>query len=410
MCMKSEYMFLTMVIPGPSNPKRLIDVYLQPLIDELLQLWHVGVRTHDHATNQAFMMRAALMWTVNDLPAYGMASGWSTAGIMGCPICMDDTSAFHLQHDRKACNRVSSYTYIPQLKQPHFICNTIRRRATGFPPPPPGRGRGRGRGRGKLVRPFAPDASDAAKASRQPLPNPPFAPAADEPPQSPLIDPTPLDLSSVPPGTSTVGGSFAPSSIPSSVSQAPTTPQETCKFITLAEAQYDRSFHSCIGSVISGHFMQPWKSYKPIPQSQKNFWFEELKAYWNSDEFEAKSAKNKVNRVANPVAANTVYRGGSSSVGMHKRKLEAQLGRPPNRMEVLADCYKKKADGTWSRKRAEEVVKTYQKLLEERVSQPASGEVGSSDGTSSIVQEEQLWAEAAGGENVGPSLGMGLML
>ncbi|KAL0329089.1 UNVERIFIED_CONTAM: hypothetical protein Sradi_4895600 [Sesamum radiatum] len=54
-------------------------------------------------TNQAFMMRAALMWTVNDLPAYGMASGWSTAGIMGCPICMDDTSAFHLQHGRKAC-------------------------------------------------------------------------------------------------------------------------------------------------------------------------------------------------------------------------------------------------------------------------------------------------------------------
>ncbi|KAL0358501.1 UNVERIFIED_CONTAM: hypothetical protein Sangu_0699500 [Sesamum angustifolium] len=101
MCMKSEYMFLSMVIPGPSNPKRLIDVYLQPLIDELLQLWHVGVRTHDHATNQAFMMRAALMWTVNDLPAYGMASGWSTAGIMGCPICMDDTSAFYLQHGRK---------------------------------------------------------------------------------------------------------------------------------------------------------------------------------------------------------------------------------------------------------------------------------------------------------------------
>ncbi|KAL0290178.1 UNVERIFIED_CONTAM: hypothetical protein Sradi_7055500 [Sesamum radiatum] len=73
-------MFLTMVISGPSNPKRLIDVYLEPLIDELLQLWHVGVRTHDHTTNRAFMMRAALMWTVNDLPAYGMASGWSTAG------------------------------------------------------------------------------------------------------------------------------------------------------------------------------------------------------------------------------------------------------------------------------------------------------------------------------------------
>ncbi|KAK4397851.1 hypothetical protein Sango_1260600 [Sesamum angolense] len=71
MCMKPEYMFLTMVIPRPSNPKHRIDVYLEPLIEELLQLWHIGVLTHDHATNQAFMMRAALMWTVNDLPAYG---------------------------------------------------------------------------------------------------------------------------------------------------------------------------------------------------------------------------------------------------------------------------------------------------------------------------------------------------
>ncbi|KAL0433367.1 UNVERIFIED_CONTAM: hypothetical protein Slati_2671000 [Sesamum latifolium] len=82
-CMSSEYMFL-MVIPGPSNSKRLIDMYLEPLIEELLQLWYVGVQMHDNAMNQAFIMRAVLMWTVNDLPAYGMASRWSIAGIMGC--------------------------------------------------------------------------------------------------------------------------------------------------------------------------------------------------------------------------------------------------------------------------------------------------------------------------------------
>ncbi|KAL0409176.1 UNVERIFIED_CONTAM: hypothetical protein Sradi_1852000, partial [Sesamum radiatum] len=78
MCMKPEYMFLTMVIPGPSNPKRCIDVYLEPLIKELLQLWHIGVLTHHMRRTRRFMMRAALMWTINDLPAYGMASGWST--------------------------------------------------------------------------------------------------------------------------------------------------------------------------------------------------------------------------------------------------------------------------------------------------------------------------------------------
>ncbi|KAL0416558.1 UNVERIFIED_CONTAM: hypothetical protein Slati_3487700 [Sesamum latifolium] len=59
-------------------------------------------------------MRAALMWTVNDLPAYRMASGWSTAGVMGCPICMDDTWAFHLQHGRKACYFDCHRQFLPE--------------------------------------------------------------------------------------------------------------------------------------------------------------------------------------------------------------------------------------------------------------------------------------------------------
>ncbi|KAL0379205.1 UNVERIFIED_CONTAM: hypothetical protein Sradi_3226000 [Sesamum radiatum] len=92
-----------MVILGPLNPKRLIDVYLEPLIKELQNLWHVGVLTHDNAKNKTFMMRAVLMWTVNNLPTYGMTSRWSTTGVMGCPVCMDDTCAFHLQNDKKAC-------------------------------------------------------------------------------------------------------------------------------------------------------------------------------------------------------------------------------------------------------------------------------------------------------------------
>ncbi|KAL0287117.1 UNVERIFIED_CONTAM: hypothetical protein Sangu_2706500 [Sesamum angustifolium] len=32
-----------------------------------------------------------------------MASGWSTAEVMGCPVCIDDTRAFHPQHCRKVC-------------------------------------------------------------------------------------------------------------------------------------------------------------------------------------------------------------------------------------------------------------------------------------------------------------------
>ena len=79
MCMKDEYMFLSIIVPGPRNPKEKLDVFLQPLIAELKHLWEVGVQTYDVSSKQNFQMRAALMWTISDFPAYSMLSGWSTA-------------------------------------------------------------------------------------------------------------------------------------------------------------------------------------------------------------------------------------------------------------------------------------------------------------------------------------------
>ncbi|XP_004488903.1 uncharacterized protein [Cicer arietinum] len=101
MCMTKPFMFLTCLIPGPSNPKANIDVYLQPLIDELQQLWSEGALTYDISMKQNFVMRATLMWTINDFPAYGMLSGWSTQGKLACPVCMDGNKAFTLKYDGK---------------------------------------------------------------------------------------------------------------------------------------------------------------------------------------------------------------------------------------------------------------------------------------------------------------------
>ncbi|XP_049410700.1 uncharacterized protein LOC125873917 [Solanum stenotomum] len=101
MCMTSPYIFLNCVIPGSSNPKSKIDVYLQPLIDELKLLWSEGVETWDISRKQNFNMRATLMWTINDFLAYGMLSGWMTAGKLACPYCMEDTKSFTLKHGRK---------------------------------------------------------------------------------------------------------------------------------------------------------------------------------------------------------------------------------------------------------------------------------------------------------------------
>ena len=39
LCMKYEFMFLCLIIPGPDHPGPLLNVMLQPLVDELKQLW-----------------------------------------------------------------------------------------------------------------------------------------------------------------------------------------------------------------------------------------------------------------------------------------------------------------------------------------------------------------------------------
>ncbi|KAL0558956.1 hypothetical protein IC582_003545 [Cucumis melo] len=66
-CMKETNFFMSLLIPGPKSPGREIDVYLQPLIEELKDLWTFGVRTYDSLTGQFFQLYAALLWTINDL-------------------------------------------------------------------------------------------------------------------------------------------------------------------------------------------------------------------------------------------------------------------------------------------------------------------------------------------------------
>ncbi|KAL0393095.1 UNVERIFIED_CONTAM: hypothetical protein Sradi_2532300 [Sesamum radiatum] len=95
MCMSSVYMFLTMVIPDPSNPKRLICVL--GVIDRRAAA--VVACTFENVRpchKSDFHDGDDIDVDYERLPAYGMESGWSTAGVMGCPICMDDTRAFHL--------------------------------------------------------------------------------------------------------------------------------------------------------------------------------------------------------------------------------------------------------------------------------------------------------------------------
>ena len=46
-CMKHSYFMMTLLIPGPKCPGDDIDVYMQPMIEELKELWDHGIETYD---------------------------------------------------------------------------------------------------------------------------------------------------------------------------------------------------------------------------------------------------------------------------------------------------------------------------------------------------------------------------
>ncbi|XP_074288515.1 uncharacterized protein LOC141613670 [Silene latifolia] len=101
--MKPENFMLSLLIPGPEGPGNNIDVYLQPLIEELKDLWNVGLETYDKFRNETFKLHAALTWTISDFPGNSMLSGWKTKGKFACPSCNHETESLYLKHSKKMC-------------------------------------------------------------------------------------------------------------------------------------------------------------------------------------------------------------------------------------------------------------------------------------------------------------------
>jgi len=82
--LRQEYIFLSLVLPGPKHPGKKLNILMQPLVDELQDLW-VGVNSWDASVKKEFTLRAAYLWSVHDFMAYGDFGGWSTHGRLAYP-------------------------------------------------------------------------------------------------------------------------------------------------------------------------------------------------------------------------------------------------------------------------------------------------------------------------------------
>ena len=87
---KKFFIMLAMLIPGKQSvTSHVFDVYLEPLVEELTQLWK-GVDAYDvlkELGSRVFKLRAVLLWTIHDFPGYGTVAGVAHQGYAACPVC-----------------------------------------------------------------------------------------------------------------------------------------------------------------------------------------------------------------------------------------------------------------------------------------------------------------------------------
>ena len=91
---------LSVLIKGPKHPGIDIDVFLEPLMQEMENLWKEGIDIFDGFARQPFNLRAIIFVTIHDYQALFVLSS-QIKGRIGCTVCVDDTVSSFLEGSRK---------------------------------------------------------------------------------------------------------------------------------------------------------------------------------------------------------------------------------------------------------------------------------------------------------------------
>ena len=97
LCNKCKYIILSTLVSRPKQPGDRIDIFLQPLVEDLHLLWK-GVEVRDAVVNKHFTLYAMLMTTISDNPAHRNLSGQSKRKGQGCSHYLSETCSLWLQN------------------------------------------------------------------------------------------------------------------------------------------------------------------------------------------------------------------------------------------------------------------------------------------------------------------------
>ena len=85
---RQENVLLVGLIPGPREPKRNINPFLVPLVQELQKFW-VGVEMYIESLSKCVLVRCALLCVACDIPASRKVCGFlGHSATLGCSKCM----------------------------------------------------------------------------------------------------------------------------------------------------------------------------------------------------------------------------------------------------------------------------------------------------------------------------------
>jgi hypothetical protein len=72
---KQKYLLLTIHISGPTQPGVDMDIFLEPLMEDMKILWETGNQILDEYRKESFTLRAIIFVTINNYPALFTLSG-----------------------------------------------------------------------------------------------------------------------------------------------------------------------------------------------------------------------------------------------------------------------------------------------------------------------------------------------
>jgi hypothetical protein len=108
-CMEESNFMMALLIPGPASRGKDFDPFLEPLVEDLLELWF-GVRAYDGLSGKMFNLCATVLRCIHDYPALSTLSGRTTKGYFACIHCDKHPLSYSL---RNKIGYFGHYCFLP---------------------------------------------------------------------------------------------------------------------------------------------------------------------------------------------------------------------------------------------------------------------------------------------------------